>query len=56
MAACKNGFLAFPKTTMTFDRSGSVSTDLIEQLPDVDPTALRRALANHTSRMATCWP
>ena len=27
-----------------------ILTDVIEQLPDVDPTALRRALANHTSR------
>ena len=27
-----------------------ILTDLITQLPDVDPTAMRRALANHTSR------
>lgn len=27
-----------------------ILTDVIEQLPDVDPTALCRALANHTSR------
>jgi len=27
-----------------------ILADVIEQLPDVDPTALRRALANHTSR------
>ncbi|NMQ21149.1 hypothetical protein E4P82_19280 [Candidatus Competibacter phosphatis] len=27
-----------------------ILADVIKQLPDVDPTALRRALANHTSR------
>ena len=45
-----SGSWHFRNTTMTSDRSLGILTDLITQLPDVDPTAMRRALANHTSR------
>ena len=43
--------LAFPKNYDDFrPLKIGILTNLIIRLPDVDPTALRRALANHTNR------
>ena len=43
--------LAFPKNYDDFrPLKIGILTNLIIRLPDVDPTALRRALVNHTSR------
>jgi len=43
--------LAFPKNYDDFrPLKIGILTNLITRLPDVDPTTLRRALVNHTSR------
>ncbi|MCB1794084.1 MAG: hypothetical protein KDJ70_06575 [Candidatus Competibacteraceae bacterium] len=42
--------LAFPKNYDDRPLKIGILTNLITRLPDVDPTTLRRALVNHTSR------